>query len=33
MGILPNHVPAVAQLKPGVIEILTGKETKKYFGN
>jgi len=33
MGILANHVPTIAQLKPGVIEVLTGKETKKVFAS
>ena len=31
MGILANHVPTVAQLIPGVIEIL-GDKPAKYFG-
>jgi F-type H+-transporting ATPase subunit delta len=32
MGVLANHVPAIAQLRPGVVEVLDGKATKKFFG-
>jgi F-type H+-transporting ATPase subunit delta len=31
MGILANHVPTVAQLLPGVIEVM-GEKPLKYFG-
>ena len=31
MGILPNHVPVVAQLKPGVVSVHSGDEIEKYF--
>mmetsp|Transcript_5868 Transcript_5868/g.9685 ORF Transcript_5868/g.9685 Transcript_5868/m.9685 type:complete len:169 (-) Transcript_5868:158-664(-) len=30
-GIYPDHVPTIAQLKPGVVEIVRNKETSKYF--
>lgn len=34
MGILANHVPAVEQLKPGVIEVIEdgAQASKQYFG-
>ncbi|GMM44335.1 F1F0 ATP synthase subunit delta [Pichia kluyveri] len=31
MGILANHVPIVEQLKPGVVEILEGSNSSKFF--
>lgn len=31
MGILANHVPVVEQLKPGVVEILEGTSSSKFF--
>ena len=32
MGVLPGHVPTVAQLRPGVVSVnMDDKETKKYF--
>ncbi|OMJ20574.1 ATP synthase subunit delta, mitochondrial [Smittium culicis] len=31
MGILPDHVPSIEQLKPGVIEIIKSDGTDKYF--
>ncbi|GBG64338.1 hypothetical protein CBR_g41539 [Chara braunii] len=31
MGVLPGHVPTVAQLRPGVLSVHEGKETKQYF--
>lgn len=31
MGILANHVPIVEQLKPGVVEVLEGTSSSKYF--
>jgi len=33
MGILSHHVPSIAQLKPGVVEVITGKEQKKFFAS
>ena len=32
MGVLANHVPTLAQLRPGVVEVNDGKATKKFFG-
>lgn len=33
MGILANHVPTIAQLTPGVVEImLEGQKSQKFFG-
>jgi F-type H+-transporting ATPase subunit delta len=33
-GILPNHVPTLAVLKPGVVSVYESEGTiKKYFGN
>jgi len=32
MGVLANHVPIIAQLRPGTIEVLDGKAPKKFFG-
>ena len=31
MGILANHVPIVEQLNPGVVEILEGTASSKFF--
>ncbi|XP_068654727.1 ATP synthase subunit delta', mitochondrial-like [Aristolochia californica] len=31
MGVLPGHVPTIAELKPGVLLVLDGSETTKYF--
>ncbi|KAH9248692.1 ATP synthase F1, epsilon subunit [Batrachochytrium salamandrivorans] len=31
MGILASHVPTIAQLKPGVIEVFGNEKTIKYF--
>ncbi|KAI8924078.1 F1 complex, delta/epsilon subunit of ATPase [Entophlyctis helioformis] len=31
MGILANHVPTIAQLKPGVIEVIGNDKTEKFF--
>ncbi|AAS52677.1 AEL008Wp [Eremothecium gossypii ATCC 10895] len=31
IGILANHVPIVEQLVPGVVEVLEGSESKKFF--
>lgn len=33
MGILASHVPIIAQLKPGVIEVVSGKDPKKIFAS
>ncbi|KXZ41615.1 hypothetical protein GPECTOR_362g135 [Gonium pectorale] len=30
-GIKANHVPIIAQLRPGVVELSSGAETEKYF--
>lgn len=30
-GILPNHVPLLSVLKPGIVTIYTGNGTEKYF--
>jgi len=32
MGVLANHVPIIAQLRPGTVEVLDGKAPKKFFG-
>lgn len=33
-GILPNHVPSLAVIKPGVVTVYEeGGATKKFFGN
>ena len=29
---LANHVPSIESLKPGVLEVIEGSETKKWFG-
>lgn len=31
MGILAEHVPIVEQLKPGLVEVIEGSTTTKYF--
>ena len=31
MGILSNHVPAIVQLKPGVVEVISDGSNEKYF--
>ncbi|KAL9438975.1 hypothetical protein AB3S75_024606 [Citrus x aurantiifolia] len=31
MGVLPGHVPTIAELKPGVLSVHDGNDTKKYF--
>jgi F-type H+-transporting ATPase subunit delta len=31
-GILPNHVPTLAVLRPGVVTVFEDEGTKKYFG-
>lgn len=31
MGILANHVPAIVQLKPGVVEVISDSGNEKYF--
>ncbi|KAL7593184.1 ATP synthase subunit delta', mitochondrial [Lactuca sativa] len=31
MGILPGHVPTIAELKPGLLSVHEGNEIKKYF--
>ncbi|KAI1320394.1 delta subunit of the central stalk of mitochondrial F1F0 ATP synthase, atp16 [Mortierella claussenii] len=31
MGILASHVPSIEQLRPGVIEVLEGAASKKFF--
>ncbi|KAK1404329.1 ATPase, F1 complex, delta/epsilon subunit [Heracleum sosnowskyi] len=31
MGILPGHVPTIAELKPGVMSVHEGTDVKKYF--
>jgi len=33
MGILASHVPSIEQLRPGVVEVIDGAATKKFFGN
>ena len=32
-GILPAHVPAITNLKPGVVTVYEESTTNKYFGN
>ena len=32
MGILANHVPSIEPLRPGVLEVLEGAGSKKWFG-
>lgn len=31
LGILADHVPTIQQLRPGVIEVINGSKTEKYF--
>ncbi|KAF9931388.1 delta subunit of the central stalk of mitochondrial F1F0 ATP synthase, atp16 [Linnemannia zychae] len=31
MGILASHVPSIEQLRPGVVEVIEGAATKKFF--
>ena len=31
MGILPGHVPTIAELKPGLMSVHEGTDVKKYF--
>lgn len=31
IGVLANHVPTLEELTPGVVEVITGAETKQYF--
>ncbi|XP_022924584.1 ATP synthase subunit delta', mitochondrial-like [Cucurbita moschata] len=31
MGVLPGHVATIAELKPGVLSVHEGNDTKKYF--
>ncbi|CAA6657198.1 unnamed protein product [Spirodela intermedia] len=31
MGVLPGHVPTIAELKPGVLSVHDGSEVAKYF--
>lgn len=31
LGILADHVPTIQQLRPGVIEVINGSTTEKYF--
>ncbi|CAK9152055.1 unnamed protein product [Ilex paraguariensis] len=31
MGILPGHVPTIAELKPGLLSVHDGNDVKKYF--
>ncbi|KAF9586449.1 delta subunit of the central stalk of mitochondrial F1F0 ATP synthase, atp16 [Lunasporangiospora selenospora] len=31
MGILASHVPSIEQLRPGIIEVLEGANSKKFF--
>lgn len=31
IGILANHVPTIEELKPGVIEVIDGSDSKQYF--
>ncbi|KAB5564173.1 hypothetical protein DKX38_004227 [Salix brachista] len=31
MGVLPGHVPTIAELKPGVLSVHEGNDVKKYF--
>ncbi|KAF9175228.1 delta subunit of the central stalk of mitochondrial F1F0 ATP synthase, atp16 [Mortierella sp. AD011] len=31
MGILASHVPSIEQLRPGVVEVLEGASSKKFF--
>ncbi|KAG2676530.1 hypothetical protein I3760_12G057200 [Carya illinoinensis] len=31
MGVLPGHVPAIAELKPGILSVHEGNDVTKYF--
>lgn len=31
IGVLANHVPSVEELTPGVVDVITGAETKSFF--
>ncbi|GLT49075.1 hypothetical protein SLA2020_226570 [Shorea laevis] len=31
MGVLPGHVPTIAELKPGILSVHEGNDTTKYF--
>jgi F-type H+-transporting ATPase subunit delta len=31
MGVLPGHVPTIAELKPGILSVIDGTEVKQYF--
>ncbi|CAI0539226.1 unnamed protein product [Linum tenue] len=31
MGVLPGHVPTIAELKPGVMSVHEGNDVSKYF--
>lgn len=31
MGVLPGHVPTIAELKPGVLSVHEGNDVSKYF--
>lgn len=31
MGVLPGHVPSIAELKPGILSVHEGNEVTKYF--
>lgn len=31
MGVLPGHVPTIAELKPGLLSVHEGNDVKKYF--
>lgn len=31
MGVLPGHVPTIAELKPGILSVHEGTEVKQYF--
>jgi hypothetical protein len=32
MGILADHVPTIAQLNPGLLEVVSAEKTTKFFG-
>lgn len=31
MGVLPGHVPTIAELKPGILSVHEGNDVTKYF--
>ena len=31
MGVLPGHVPTIAEMKPGILSVHDGTEVKQYF--